>query len=166
MRNLRRMEQFFSSQREMDELQKVDLQKPTACRYQNVGAKVHTSLRELRTIENKTVGLKDSSTSKLSDNREKKQQLPFIASKSTNNLLNSSNKNIKIKPQVELKRGKTEKLVKNRDIDRRIMKEQKTEELTCVEEVVCVPELQYKSRGIQTLEDNDLENLYDEGVVR
>lgn len=157
MRNLRRMEQFFSSQREMDELQKLDLQNPKGCRYHNVGAKVQTSLRELR-IYDKTV--KDGSNKFAADSRDKnkQQQLPYITSKSTNNLINK-----KSKPQVDLKRGKTEKLLKSREIDRRI--NEQTEELTSVQEIVA-PELQYKSRGIQTLEDSDFENMYEEGVVR
>ncbi|XP_015108647.1 uncharacterized protein LOC107035644 [Diachasma alloeum] len=175
VRNLRRMEQYFHASREVEDLDKLKLQNRQG-KYQNVAARVNSSLHRSRRrfaeenhsaesrenvhpLERKSSApeLRNNATTVATPNRKKK-----INNKSR---VTSAAVNGKQKPQEEngndrMKRGEGEpqtlpKVPLNLD---------SAEDRARCDNNCDISK--YKSKGIQTLDTDNLEGIYAEGVVR
>lgn len=173
MRNLRRIEQCFHSNKEVEELQKLQLQRhqKNLDKYQNVSARINTSHREKKQEKNiADAGMDNKADANANDKSEESQRLhrkssaPVLnKSCSAKKLVNSSvNGNVKLRKRERKGFSKpTQKLhgkfcsdpnFSHREVDD--------------SDVHSKPGTKYKSQGIQTLDTNQIDDLYSEGMIR
>lgn len=176
VKNLRRMEQCFQTNKEIDELQKLQLQKHSKVtdKYQNVSAKVVTSFREKKKREsNNTDLLSKTSIDSMSAEKIKNEQ-------AQTEMLESEHMLHQKKLATPVK--KVIKSVTNKDADRqkrtgKHKSQQKLQPKMLSEPNVLhksdnIPNnvdgqstVKYRNQGIQTL-DTDVESIYSDGVIR
>jgi len=176
VKNLRRMEQCFQANKEIDELQKLQLRKhcKVTDKYQNISAKVVTSFREKKKHESNNTNLLPKnnidpmSTDKMKNGEQtetnvlesehilhqKKYATPMKkVIKSVTNNTDRQQKTSKHKSQQKLQpkiSSEPNVLHKSDDIQND-MDGQST--------------VKYRNQGIQTL-DTDVESIYSDGIIR
>lgn len=176
VKNLRRMEQCLHANREIEELQKLQLHKHRRAedKYQNISARVVTSFREKKKHENDNteIGSKNNVNLVLNDETEDGEQ----KSQNESNIVENK-KHITI----------TKKAVKQR-VDNNTLDRQKKRDSTCkhksqqklkvssepnVSHKCNVPNdenahriVKYRSQAIQTLDTDETESIYSEGIIR
>ncbi|XP_072758521.1 uncharacterized protein [Anoplolepis gracilipes] len=178
VKNLRRMEQCFQTNKEVEELQKLQLRKQhhkITDRYQNISARVVTNFRERNKSESNNV----NSASK--NNVQSKTNNPASTDKNAENEVQVQNRN----GTFELDKKRTipaKKVVRqginNNTSDRQKKTNNKDQKLQS--KVSSEPDvshksendiseqitIKYRNRGVQTLDTDQVESIYSEGVIR
>ncbi|XP_012532090.1 uncharacterized protein LOC105834279 [Monomorium pharaonis] len=168
VRNLRRMEQCFQASKEVEELQKLQIDKHyrNKDKYQNVPAKVVTSLRDKKKHENYNVDR--VSTDKVeTDEQAQNETDVFEYNKkhtvSTKKIVESGmNNNISNRQKRASKHKNQQKLQSKVLSEPNVL--HKSDEIGNNLDAQSI--VKYKSQGIQTLDTDQLESIYSEGVIR
>lgn len=169
VKNLRRMEQFFHT-KEVEEFQKLQLQKKSTDKYQNVASRINSSLRNGKNRDRLgNVALRHSDQKLDDEGRclERKVSAP-IPGKSV-----AGSRNVHRSPTKQNSVGKSKK-----DARSRTEKNQNDHPLKassnpnlynghsptndCNERDY----IKYRNQGIQTLDTEDIGTLYREGIIR
>ena len=168
MKNLRRMEQFFHT-KEVEDFQKLQLQKKSLDKYQNVTARINSSFQ--RRTNQDPLGkpsLRHSEKNLESGSRslERKASAPIpskpAAAEVPNRRVHKSPTKVapirKTKDQKSLpSKCQTNAPVKNTTILQENFETLESHEKDCIK---------YRSQGIQTLDTDDMDTLYKEGIIR
>ncbi|KAL0109482.1 hypothetical protein PUN28_014508 [Cardiocondyla obscurior] len=169
VRSLRRMEQCFQANKEVDEMQKLQLSKrlsKSTDKYQNIPAKVVTSFRDRRKQESNNTNQvpidkieieeqNQNRTDAFECNRKQVAAMKKITGLGMNNdISNEQKKTGKHKRQQKLQ----PKILSDPNV---IHKFDNT--VTGLDSQSTV---KYKSLGIQTLDTDKLESIYSEGIIR
>lgn len=175
------MEQCFQTNKEIEELQKLQLQKhhKTTDRYQNISARVATSFRQRKKRENNHINpvSKNNVQSKTNNSAsidkaedevqiqnenntlelDKKHAVPAkkIIRQRINNNNNISDKQKKTSKHDKSQQNMQPKVSSEPDVLRK--SENDTNEQITVK---------YINRGVQTLDTDEVESIYSEGVIR
>lgn len=178
MKNLRRMEQCFQTNKEVEELQKLQLHKHNKItdKYQNVSARVVTSFREKKRHENNHTDLmsKNNLQSKTNNSASTDKVKDDVQIESRNNVL-----------ELEKKHAAPKKIVRqgiNNNISERQKKTSKhnrnqqkpLSKISSELDVRTKPEndmnaqstVKYRNQGSQTLDTDQVESIYSEGIIR
>lgn len=172
------MEQCFQTNKEVEELQKLQLRKQhhkITDRYQNISARVVTNFRERNKSESNNV----NSASK--NNVQSKTNNPASTDKNAENEVQVQNRNGTF--ELDKKRTiPTKKVVRqginNNTSDRQKKTNNKDQKLQS--KVSSEPDvshksendiseqitIKYRNRGVQTLDTDQVESIYSEGVIR
>ncbi|XP_012287600.1 uncharacterized protein LOC105703643 isoform X2 [Orussus abietinus] len=162
VKNVRKMEQFFHTNKEIEDLQKVHVQRQQRVpdKYRNVGPRVHSSLRENKHDD---AFVNDLYAIKAEDDMDllhHKSNIITVSNKS-NKKISKLSKNVTETKQKSMERNKsTNKNEKNKQSKRPSesdISHRKLEERSNVK---------YRNQGIQTLDTKSLNDLYAEGVIR
>lgn len=170
------MEQCFQANKEIEELQKLQLRKhhKTTDKYQNVSAKVMTSFREKKKqeSENSESVPKSNIESALNDKAENGERKNEI------NVVESDKKQITKKifrPEIgntvigkQKRQSRTSKHRNEQKLQSQVSpepsvlpKSDKTANHTDTLNIV-----KYRNQGIQTLDTDEVESIYSEGIIR
>ncbi|XP_043275780.1 uncharacterized protein [Venturia canescens] len=164
VKNLRRMEQFFHS-KEVDELQKLQLQKKPLDKYQNVASRINTSIRSRKhSLGKPMLRHSDKNLAEEDCYVERKISAP-IESK------NSDQKKIH---RTSAKLNSPDKSKKNqsfKDDKESNVKRSSPHPNLCQEESYYLENqekdyIKYRNQGIQTVSTEDIKTLYKEGAIR
>ncbi|XP_011314111.1 uncharacterized protein [Fopius arisanus] len=175
VKNLRRMEQYFQSSKEVEDLEKLKIQSRQG-KYQNVAARVNSSLhRSQRRLEvggnhsadSREIGIhhelqRKSSAPELRNNATtpNTKKTPITKSKVPPVVVNGKQKILRERKNESMKKAAGEpqtlpKVPLNLDfIEERDHCDNNCDSSKC------------KSKGIQTLDTDNLEGIYAEGIVR
>ncbi|KYN00379.1 PREDICTED: uncharacterized protein LOC108775951 [Cyphomyrmex costatus] len=172
VKNLRRMEQCFQANKELEELEKLQLHKHhrSADKYQNVSAKVVTTFRDKKKHES-YFNVDQVSTDKVAideqvqsrtnvfecDKKHAVSTKKVIEPGMNNNMLGKQKRTGKHKNQQRLQpKVSSEPNVLHKP-------ENAANGLECVD---AQSTFKYRNQGIQTLDTDQLESIYSEGVIR
>ncbi|KAK2581051.1 hypothetical protein KPH14_006094 [Odynerus spinipes] len=168
MKNLRRMEQCFHPNKEVDDIHKFQInrhQKSTS-KYSNVTAKVNTSLRG--SIQTSRVENSNKATEITEKEPLRKISTPILnkknpgsAKKPLNPLTNKLANKQKRRENVDAKnipQGQRIKVTSDPNFVRKSEEDENSSPLSTV--------VKYRHQGIQTLEEKHIDQLYTEGVIR
>ncbi|XP_012263299.2 uncharacterized protein LOC105690241 isoform X2 [Athalia rosae] len=175
VKNLRRMEHYFHSHKEVEEFQKLHIQRHQKApdKYQNVTSRVNSSLRETKndqdfTSKSRTIHYKTDSgkMGKPKALPNFQNSVPVLQNKTTKGyqkgLQSFSNNDRK---SIRLKKGSRDAAA-NKKIPNQDMKAPSDSNLCCEHSHSNNPQAQYRSQGIQTVDDKHISNLYAEGTIR
>ncbi|XP_029666076.1 uncharacterized protein LOC115237274 [Formica exsecta] len=181
VKNLRRMEQCFQTNKEIEELQKLQLHKhhKTTDRYQNVSARVATSFQERKKHENNDINPvsknnvqsrtnNSASTDKVEDEMQiqngnntleldKKHAAP--ARKIVRQGINNNN-NISDRQKKTSKHNKSQQKLQPKVSSEPDVLHKSENDMNAQITV------KYRNRGVQTLDTDQVESIYSEGVIR
>ncbi|XP_032677047.1 uncharacterized protein LOC116846823 isoform X2 [Odontomachus brunneus] len=183
VKSLRRMEQCFQANKEVEELQKLQLHKyhKTMDKYQNISARVVTNFQKKKKHQgdNTSIVLKNNINVTLTDRIEDKKQ----QSQDESNILKSNAKHIAIPKKIfraeinsnlsskQQKQGGTSKY--NEKYSQQKMQSKVSSEPNIVhkfDNTINKTDIQnaikYKNQGMQTLNIDQMENIYSEGIIR
>lgn len=169
------MEHFFHSNKEIEELQKLQIQRhqKVADKYQNITSRVNSSLREARNedspskafVSNVNQKLDNGETSKLQGHPNSKNSAPVLQNKTTATYQKGSFQSSSKLKGPRLRKGARE-LVQNKKIQGKVAKAPSDPNLNSERSSVSNSETKYKNQGIQTLDAKHMNNLYAEGTIR
>lgn len=176
MKNLRRMEQCFRANKQVEDLQQLKLRKNPRYidKYQNVSAKVITSFHEKKKHKDNDIELvtKNNIAQISSDKIENREEVQNIV----NNLETDKKHDLSTKKIAQSGVNKTHATV---DKQKRTNKHNNQQKLQS--KILSGPNVSYKSdndtsdaqsiityrsQGIQTLDTDQIENIYSEGTIR
>lgn len=176
MKSLKQMEQCFHASKQMGELQKLQLhqhRRTTTDKYQNVSAKVASNFQDNRHQSDNIIVLKDNVDTVSNDKKDeehahletnafesdKKHIVPakkIVASRKSNDMLERQNKQNRVNKRSSQK-----------------MQSQASSEPYVAHKITNVANntntqniIKYKNQGIQTLDKDQIENIYSEGFIR
>ncbi|XP_050460083.1 uncharacterized protein LOC126855979 [Cataglyphis hispanica] len=180
VKNLRRMEQCFQANKEIEELQKLELQKhhKATDRYHNISARVATTFRERKKQKNNHISSMSKTNVQLKTNNSASTDKveDEVQIQNENNTLGLDKKNT-----VPAKKIIRQRINNNNNISDRQKKtskhdknQQKMEPKVSKPDVLLKSEdntneqitVKYINRGIQTLDTDEVESIYSEGVIR
>ncbi|KAL6260675.1 hypothetical protein P5V15_008195 [Pogonomyrmex californicus] len=167
VKNLRRMEQCFQANKEVEELQKLQLHKhhKSTDKYQNVPAKVVTSFREKKKHESDNID--PVSTDKVEIDKQAQNGTNVFesdkkhAASSKKVVRSSMNNNISSRQMKTSKHKSPQKLQSKVLSEPDVLYKSNNANGSDVESNV-----KYRSQGIQTLDTDQMENIYSEGIIR
>lgn len=173
------MEQCFQANKEIEDLQKLQLHKQhhkIPDRYQNVSARVVTSFRERKKSENNHV----SSTSK--NNIQSNTNNPALTDKDAEEKVQIQNSNSLLeldKKHVPLAKRIVRQGINNNISDRQKKTRNKSQQkpqpkVSSEPDILHESEndmnaqitIKYRNRGVQTLDTDQVESIYSEGIIR
>lgn len=169
VRNLRKMEQFFHTNKEVEEFHKLQIQRQhkTLDKYQNVTSRINTCKHD--ETSDKTTS--EPSNNKIENNKRpaSKVSVPMLSNKVVAPVRKihrpvANNSNVQ-----RLKRGQ-----KNPADTKSLQIRQKkapsdpnlTLERSAIKEDITNSPVKYKNQGIQTLDAKHMSNLYSDGIIR
>ncbi|XP_046753494.1 uncharacterized protein LOC124416441 isoform X2 [Diprion similis] len=175
VKNLRRMEHYFHSHKEVEELQKLQIQRQqkVSNRYQNITSRVNSSLREAKnenfsdktctsTAKQKLEGVEQC---KSHTQPHSKNSAPSLQSKTTTGTQKGF-----VVPHSNAKspglKRKAREAVLNKKLQSNMTKAPSDPSLNCGHSGCSNTEVKYRSQGIQTLDAKHMSNLYAEGTIR
>lgn len=179
MKNLRRMEQCFQVNKEIEELQKLQLQKhhKTTDRYHNIPARVATTFRERKKQKNNHISSvsKNNVQSKTNNSASTDKMENEVQIQNENNTLELDKKHA-----VPAKKIIRQRINNNNNISDRQKKIRKHDKSQQKMPKVSEPDVllkseddaneqitvKYMNRGVQTLDTDEVESIYSEGVIR
>ncbi|XP_025991830.1 uncharacterized protein LOC105195387 [Solenopsis invicta] len=166
VRNLRRMEQCFQASKEVEEFQKLQLHKhhKTTDKYQNVPAKVVTIRDKKKRTE--SCNIDRTSTEKVEiDEQAQNGTNAFEYDKK-----HAATKKI-VEPGMNNMSGRQKRTSKHK-IQQKLQPQVLSEpnvlhkSNNAVNDVDIQNTVKYKSQGVQTLDTDELESIYSEGIIR
>ncbi|KMQ94122.1 Uncharacterized protein C16orf48 [Lasius niger] len=178
VKNLRQMEQCFQTNKEVEELQKLQLRKhhKITDKYQNVSARVVTSFREKKKHESNHIGLvsKNNVQSKTNNPASTDKVKDEVQVENRNNILELDKKHAA--PAKKIVRQGINNIS---DREKKTSKHNKSQQkllpkVSSEPDAMHKPEndmnaqisVKYRNRGIQTLDTDQIESIYSEGVIR
>ncbi|XP_011151972.1 uncharacterized protein LOC105190758 [Harpegnathos saltator] len=180
VKNLRRMERCFQANKDVEELHKLQIHK-TVDKYQNISAKVITNLREKKKHQNDNTDtiLKNNINLVLTDKIENKEQKsqdkidilePNIKHVVASKKIITTGINGKISGK-QRKQGQTSKYnekYSQQKVQPKILFEPNVMHKfdNAVNNINIQNIIKYKSQGIQTLDIDQIESIYAEGIIR
>lgn len=172
------MEQCFQANKEVDELQKLQLRKchRTVDKYQNVSARVITNFQEKKKLQSNNTAPKDNSilTNKMESKKHQSQDeigesdaKPVVASESVFRTKMDSNTSSKQKKQQRT--SKRNETYSKRKIQPKVSSAPNV--IHKFRDTRNNPEthsntVKYKNQGVQTLDTDQIESIYSEGIIR
>lgn len=170
VKNLRRMEQCFHTNRGVEELQKLQLQRhqKVADKYQNVSAKVNTSLHEKKHDDNNADSIANKKEE--AERREpcRKCSAPNLNKNVSGKKISNSSTNNNIQPSKQKKRERKGSEKSAQKLQGKVLSDPNfsRKPLTEVDNRTKTYATKYKNQGIQTLDTKQMDNLYSEGMIR
>lgn len=160
------MEQCFQASKEVEELQKLQLHKhhKSTDKYQNVPAKVVTSFRDRKKHESCNVdrtSIDKLEVDKQAQNRTNVFEYKKQASSVKKIVEPGMNNNISSRQKRTDKHKNQQKLQSKVSSEPNVMHKFNNTANDLEQSTI-----KYKSQGIQTLDTDQLENIYSEGVIR
>jgi len=189
VRNLRRMEQCFQSNKEVDTLDKLQLHKnKLGNKYQNVSAKVITTFRDRKKYEQRNdieyvsrdqvdpvsidkvkyeksnqIGISLVESSKKNVGDVKKTIKTHIDNDSRIDTDNRTDKNI-LNRQKRSSKYRNEQKQQPRDLSKSNALQKHND--NAANDSNAHSSVKYRNQGVQTLETDDIESIYSEGIIR
>ncbi|XP_012056526.1 PREDICTED: uncharacterized protein LOC105619617 [Atta cephalotes] len=171
VKNLRRMEQCFQANKELEELEKLQLHKHqrSTDKYQNVSAKVITTFRDKKKHEN-YFNVEGVSNDKVEIDEQAQNRINVFEydkkhAVSTKKIIGPGmNNNVSSKQKRTGKHNSQQRLQPKVSPESNVLhKSDSANGLECLDAQSTV---KYRSQGIQTLDIDQLESIYSEGVIR
>ncbi|XP_077274604.1 uncharacterized protein LOC143904134 [Temnothorax americanus] len=167
VKNLRRMEQCFHASKEVEELQKLQLHKhhKSTDKYQNVPAKVITSFRDKKKHESYNIDRVSTDKVEIDEQAQNGTNVFEYDKKQT-----SSTKKVVgpgVNNNISGRQKRTGKHKSQQKLQPKISSEPNVHKFDNAANGLDAQSIvKYKSQGIQTLDTDQLENIYSEGVIR
>lgn len=175
------MEQCFQANKEVEELQKLQLRKchKPVDKYQNVSARVVTNFREKKKYQDDNINIvsKDNINPTLTDKMENNEQKSLdeidtledikhiaISKKIIGTEMDSNTSGKQKKQVITCKRNQK---YSQQKLQPKVSSEPNVHKLdNSVNNMNVQNTVKYKSQGIQTLDTDQMESIYSEGIIR
>ncbi|KAL6424966.1 hypothetical protein ACFW04_009361 [Cataglyphis niger] len=176
VKNLRRMEQCFQANKEIEELQKLELQKHHRAtdRYHNISARVATTFQERKKQKNNHISSKNNIQLKINNSASTDKVEDEVEIQNENNTLELDKKNASAKKIIRQRINNNNISDRQKKTNKYNKNQQKMEPKVSKPDVLLKSEdntneqitVKYINRGIQTLDTDEVESIYSEGVIR